>query len=149
MFPLSLAKATGTVLVIDTNTGESKRVPREDYNSCANYVSPTVGRMVVLDTITGEKIWVTKEEYKKTDHYVRPHSKKIAIYKSDGSVFSIFYGGDFVKFCKQNNLSSITLRVSYQNGGTPILMNLPHHVLCRLKKQNRDFQIGWYAKEIK
>lgn len=117
MFPLSLAKATGTVLVIDTNTGKSKRVPREDYNSCANYVSPTVGRMVVLDTTTDKKIWVTKDEYKNIDYYVRPHSKKIAIYKSNGSVFSIFYGGDFVKFCKQNNLSSVALRVSYQNGG--------------------------------
>lgn len=133
------------VSVKDLRDNTSKKVTKEEFEQTNHYVAFSKNYVSVKDIRDNTTKRVTKEEFENCKYYVSPTSKRVSIYKSDGTLFDECYG-NFKKFCKKHNLSYDTLVASYKNDGQPIFTDITERSLNRLKKNLRDFQIGWYAK---
>jgi len=133
------------VNVIDITTNTSKRVSKEEYRKNAYYQSVQYGLVAVIDTRDNVSKKVTTEEYHNNDFYIHHKNKVIDIFdKFDKLIYTSTT--NFSEFCKIHNLSYQLLCISYKNNGTPLFKDISKISLNRLKKLNRERQIGWYAK---
>jgi len=135
---------TGMVTVIDIRTNTKLNVSSTDYRKHDYYVSDKTGTYVVLDTRDNTKKQISLVDYKKHDYYVSTSSKIIDIFNSDGILVMTSLGA-FSDFCISHNLSYQKMCESYKAGGVPLYKNISKIGLNRLKRNNKEFQIGWYA----
>jgi len=142
---VSIAK--GLIPVTDTRDGSIKKVTKEEFENNNFFISMFKNTIIVKDIRDNSFKRVSKEDFNKCDYFVSPTAKKIAIYKTDGTIFDVCCG-DFRIFCIKHNLSVDALRESYRNNGKPIFTNITNVGFNRLKTRSREFQIGWYAKII-
>ena len=135
----------GLVAVKDVRDGSNKLVSKEDYKQNEYFVMHSKGKITVKD-IRHDKIkQVTVEEFKTCDYYIRTNARKIGVYRVDGSLLGISYG-DFVKFCTVHRLTYKKFVESFKNAGCPVFQNASENTIMQLKRNSREFQIGWYAK---
>lgn len=142
------ACSSNRTTVIDKTSGKKLSVSIEEYKNNNDYESLMINKATVIDTRDGKIKHVDKEDFKKHEYYVSINSKKIEIYKDTGVLFATCYG-NFRKFCLKHNLSITAFTKSYKNNSEPVFMNLNNFALSKLKIKSRDFQIGWYAIEVK
>lgn len=135
----------GKVNVIDKRNGLSKQVTKEEYYNSEYYQSLQYNLVAVIDTRDGVSKKVTREEYHNNDFYIHHANKIIDIFDSNGKIVYTSYA-NFKDFCENHNLSYQILCISYKNDGKPIFQNISDISYNRLKRKNRLFQIGWYAK---
>lgn len=138
----------GTVNVLDTRDGVKKQVSKDDFEKFDYYEALTKGTVMVRDLRTGKNKRVQREDLDRFEYYVSIKAKKIEVYDDNDTLFGISFG-DFSKFCKKYRLSCGALTKSYKNNGLPIFLNIDNCTRSKLINQNRDFQIGWYAKLVK
>ncbi len=137
----------GCVLVFDVIAEKYKLVSKMEYEQNEFFKHVSEDRVTVLDIRDGKNKVVTKREFDAYDFYVSPNSKKISVYRVDGTLFGTSYG-NFDDFCKKHKLSRRKLTESYKNNGCPIFVNCSENTLKQLERNSTEFQIGWYAKEI-
>jgi len=133
------------VNVVDRKTGLSMQVSKEEYYSNDSFRSVQENLVAVIDTRDGISKKVTKEEYHNNDYYIHHTNKTIDIFNENG-ILVYTSKGNFEDFCEKHNLSYQILCNSYKKGGEPIFQNISKISYDRLKRKNREFQIGWYAK---
>lgn len=136
---------SGMVTVIDKRTGTKLNVSTNDYKKYEYYVSDKTGTYVVLDIRDNNKKQISLDDYEKYDYYISPTSKIIDIFNSDGILVMTSFG-TFSNFCNSHNLSYQKMCESYKADGEPLFKNISKISLNRLKRNNKDFQIGWSAK---
>jgi hypothetical protein len=69
----------GRVVVFDKNTGKTKSVTKEEFQTVTDYVGVKTGMVSVMDTTDGVFKSVSKEEFEKSEHYIHPATGKVTV----------------------------------------------------------------------